>query len=755
VFISQDRRMFSSLLEAQNQIIESGRRVVIGNEEQVVTFRPQTVKTFPGTIEQLFELGKKLGAYPIKVFKKKKRECEKRDHSKEVAFSKTIGHMIFLSEQRANTLVHYLLLYVRSLIDRLELHHLARVDGVVSDLLLSFRIDISREGDLYSVTGMEACEEHLEKLVVEMFEKDLIRFLKENEEDNLRVWINDPYSAFNTKYSVKTSDAVLYKILLQHPDILQQHKACKERIRSEFYNLDANLIFTRESPQSIEINTNSDFSSSIRLWNTKDIFEIFTKEQIYTILNTYFSLMNPIQVIQELTTYRSMIQVFLKDHRDVYDPNTIEQLETLLSKMDRLREFEPIFQANPQILHAHYIKQFKIAQMNSDYFNGIKIEGDQGMDRKDDERPKEWFKETILERKELTWEDKGILSFAFFLGAGCLELDEIMKYSHSPRSVLRRTIQRMESNKVLLTCDDCGSLHIKWVSELGWEQGVELLHQLPMKSFESFIKDDELSWAAKGIYTWIKCSDSSSIYEIEKLAALSNTPPQLVELAFHELIDQGYVVQPGVSGTADLQANEHRRIKDILSEWYINELRPALNALISLPGEKAHVLNAKYPTKYGYTAIQTASIVDDVAMVEALLKVDGIMILDSNDLTQHPLLLSYYSGSHAATERLLEDRRVIEQEELINIFFGSAIMEEIPAEQLCKYLNKLDVPDKSQVVSKFLLPALMRKNEDAIRVLLKAGACPHTVIVDKKTAMDIAKDREEVDIILLFKQYSN
>lgn len=747
MFISQHRIQFSSLEEAQTKIDEGGRRVVIGNGEEVVTIRPQIVKSFPGTIEQLFEIGKKLGSYPIDIFKLKKRELELQDHSKEIAFSRTIGHMIFLSEQRANSFVREMFEFLRSLIERLNLKELVLGHKEVSDFLLSFRTDVNRNGMTVSITGMEACEGYLDELVIRKFGEEIIQYLKEHVEDHLRNWINDSFSVFSSQYSEDLSADHLYKILLEHPDILLQHEEIKSKIRSEFYNSNPNLIIETDLLKDNDTTSDLDLGYPSESWDTKGLFEVIIKDQIHKILTTYFSLKNSCQVIQELTTFRSMVKLFLRDHRETIDAKSVEHLEELLTQWNK-REYEVISKANPQSVHAHYLKQFKIEQLSSDFFN---TEGDQFVEQSGSEQAKEWFINNILSRKELTWEEKGILSFTFFLGSGFLNFDELMKFSNTPRSMLRKTVQRLEEKEVLLTCDDSGSLHIKWISDLDWKHGIDLLSQLPLMSFESFIKDDELSWDAKGIYTWIKCNDLS-LYEIDTLTSLSSTPIQLVELAFHELIEEGYIVHT-VSGL-ELHPSDHNRVKESLLEWYQCELRPALQALLSLPGEKSHILNAKYPTKFGYTAIQIASIIDDVAMVEALLRNDHIIMLDSNDLMQHPLLLAYNSESHSATEKLLEDRRVIEHDELINIFFGKAIMEEIPAGQLSKYLHKLCIPDKREVVSKFLLPALMRKNEEAIHALLQAGASPNTIIVQQKTAMDIAKEREEIDIILLFKQYS-
>lgn len=749
MFISQDRNQFYSLKEAQKGIDESGGRVAICQSDQVVTINPQVVKNFPGTIKELFDVGRVLGMYPIEVYKQIKSDCELRDHAKELVYTRAIGHMVFLSEQRAIKLLDDLLCFVRSLIEANNLQTSIPLHNSVMDFLLSFRMKVEDRKNLVSITALQACEEYLEQLIIQSIGVALIHYLRSSSPDELQICISDPYSVFNVDIGGNLESEELYKLLLHHPGILSHHEQIKNKIRNDVYYANPLEVFTDSNSTLIE---EPKPIIHVEPWNTKDIFNVFSKEQIYTILNTYFSIMNPIQVIQELTTLRSMARLFLKEHREAFEKENIEQLEELVQKINQLREFEHIFQANPQLAQTHYLKQDNDGHLEVSNTNVSEFEDDWLEDHVDSKWAKEWFNDTLLERRDLTWEEKGVLSFVYFVGAGSLNFDKMMKYSHTPRSALRKTVDRLESEGVLISCEECGAYHLKSISELDWHIGKSLLCQLPIESFKGFIKDDELSWDAKGIYTWIQCSGNKH-YDIKQLTSLSNNPPLLVEQAYYELIDQGYLVQVE-NIDQQLKNDVHSCKKENILKWYEEELKPALQKLLTLPGDLSNILNAKYPAGCDFTAIQVASISDDVEMVGALLQINELILHDSDDLHQHPLLLALYCGNHAAAEKLLEDQRVVNQSEIINIFFGNAIMEEIPPHQLSSYLSKLRIPDKKQVVSKLLLPALMRLNRDVIRELLKAGASPYIEIVNKKTAMDIAKDREEVDIIMLFKEYT-
>jgi ankyrin repeat protein len=167
----------------------------------------------------------------------------------------------------------------------------------------------------------------------------------------------------------------------------------------------------------------------------------------------------------------------------------------------------------------------------------------------------------------------------------------------------------------------------------------------------------------------------------------------------------------------------------------------------------AELLNARYPSKYDLNAIQLATLADDGEMIQKLLQIEGLQMSDPFQKDQHPLLLGFRSGSHKAVTTLLKDIRISEQPELISVFFGNVIMDEVPADVLVSYLDAYNSDIKDELISKMLLPALMRKNKEIMEVLLKAGASPTAVIVDNKTAWDIAKEQEEVDIMLLFKRY--
>jgi len=761
VLIYQDRRKFTSLDDARMNVDVSGRRVAIIHEDKVVTIRPHVVKSFPGTLDQLFQLGLKLGGYPVEVYKQRNRECEYRDETKELIFTRTIAQMNFLAEKKREQILRDLLNQLRMMTDQLKLWSSVSDHSSISDYLLSFRV----ASDSTSITGMEAFEHYIDRFVVERIGVEVANYLRSNYLNELRVWINDRYSPyFLKKFSGSLTASDVYAIFLQHPDLHDLHNEIKKKIRNDFYKLNPQLLFvssehTLDNQEYITEHKTEYFSEHNRIdlffhekpWVTEQIFEVFDKQQILYILSTYFRILNPIQIVHEMMALSSMSQLFLKDHKHLLDQESVKQLESFVQRMYPLKEYEIKFFANPEIVESHKRSRRKTEEDLAMQFE-LSMRTGQPLDG-GEFAAKTWFKERILKKRTLSWGEKGILAYAFFVGKGKIEISKLAELSSQKLFYIKQMIQRMEKNQVIYYCNRCNCFHMTETRDFEWRKGPCSFGEGIEQSFHYFMYDHELSWEAKGLYTWMQCTDTLEP-DLDLFYSLSNDPMEIVERAYQELFDQGYVAFMRDEANIEKQALEFLHLRKVCEEWYSKELRPVLQMLFETNSATSELLNVRFPSKYDLNPLQFAALMDDDEMIKKMLQVEGLQMNDPFQMDFHPLLLAFRSGSHRAVTTLLQDIRISEQSELITLFFGNVIMDEVPAEVLVRYLDAYKSGLKDELISKMLLPALLRKNKEIMEVLLKAGASPNAVIVDNKTAWDIAKEQEEVEIMLLFKQYT-
>ena len=761
MIISQDRRRFSSLDDAKNNLDLAGRRVAIILNDKVVTIRPQIVTTFTSTQLQLFQLGEKLGGYPLDVYKERKRECEHRDETKEFIFSYSLAHLNYIADIHSGLIVQELEKLIRHTTNKDSRTQTLTEQVNTTHFLLSNEAD---QNDA-TITTIKDLDGMIDLLVSQTIGVEVASYLKLNVHNELRIWINDRFSPyFINKYTESLSALEVYKLLIQHPDIRDLHHSIIKKVEHDFYKaninkqLEIHIVgdpsseirednYQHESLQKTDISIESNHTRSFynkKKWHTEEIFDVFSKEQILSLLHTYFNIINPIQVIHDLIADNLMSQLYIKDNKD-----SSQKLATPVHNVNLLIECERKFNENQKILDSHQLQRLKTKHELANHFE--RSMRSDPLEEDDGSAAKTWFKERILDRSSLTWGEKGVLAFSFFLSKGILNTDKLLEINTQSKPMLKKIIKNLLDKEILFISSERSIYHMKDTKDFDWNVERELHVVFPLQSFESFMFDNELSWDAKGLYTWMQCTDTIEP-DTEYLLSLSSSRRDDVERAYNELLEQGYVVYLDNAATVQNQAIEHLYIKEACVDWYYRELGPLLRQVFSINDVSVDLLNAKYPSKYNYNAIQLAAMANDEEMIRKLIKVDGL------DLTylsheDNPLLLAFRSGSNQAVTILLKESYIAEHTDLVSFFFSNVVMEEVPTDIIVRYLAAYHSQSKDEVVSRLLLPALMRRNRNIIEVLLQAGASPHAFIVDGKTAWDIAKDLKEVDILLMFKPY--
>jgi hypothetical protein len=769
MILSQGRKTFLSLEEAKKQIKPDGERVSVIGDARAVTIRSEIVRSFPGTIEQLYDLGIKLGGYPLDFFKSNRKQCEELDAAKELVMARAIAFMEWQWEHQHPRIIEDISMSLRTVIEKNGLLQEADKHGTISDFLLSFRLDaFDKDSKAVKATGMELMEDNIRYQIGQIIGLKLSAHLQATMPKELGMWINDEFNeCFVEKWDVEQhqahSNEELYRVILQHPDIRNLRDDFMERVRGEFYRLSPAVVLLEQRSK----NTNRVAGSEepvTEIYKPSDIIKSLSQEHIQALLTLYFAKFNPLKLISEAMIFTSFTE-YLADNNAVEVPEEIKKhMASIASELGDLQELENIFSKHP-LFTAQLVSDMMFGAGDENGFSfgfgtsDIDVQpefnpyGPQYEGEEKEEGHKLAFGHHILRNPELSWREKGMLAYSYFMGDIDLDIDDLTNLGPHSKQTIRKSLKQLEEIGAAKKCGNCDILHMN-IDFLG-ERCIFVFN--PYEPFEDFLTNDELSWEAKGVYCWFKIIGSTNQ---EALEAFSKDRLSSLVKAFEELSDGNMIlsqleVEQLREIVDDEMAEQMEITKETFVDWYEESLKPILKQIINMPKLNADVLNARYPAFDNYSAVQLATIAGDIEMVEALLKVEGIELYEEYRDVTHPLHLAYVYDAENMIPLLMKFPQISTNEEDVGSFVLRIILEGAPVSMLKATMQHLESVYKQPMLDRMMNVAIVEATVDHVMTLLELGASPNTVVFKGRSALELTKENGMLDLYRLLKKFAS
>ncbi|MEK5357755.1 hypothetical protein [Paenibacillus sp. FSL L8-0709] len=720
MFLYQGRRKFESFSAAKQELDPVGRRICIHNEERVVTIRPAVVQTFPGTIEQLFELGLKLGGTPLEVWKENKKRCEEMDASKELAFAKSIQLMEQGYNAHAEQWKSQLTEYLKSLIEfGLENGDVVRSDSFekVSDLLLSFMMS-DEEGN--KILALQLFSNQIHKLVTDNLGTYVISYLLQFSKE-LMALIRDPYSPyFNSNWEgildPNERNIMIYKTLLEQPDLKVHHLDVVNRIKNDLFEM--NPVLMKEVQNRTLLPLKNLVPESQEEWKMKDFLRDISPEALSLLLSIYFGLSNPLTIAHDVYLSAVMMKDVLLGSGDLLELDNQAQeafIQKIESDVPLLRELIEKLEVNKDFLLEHMI------ELDKEEFSEEWLEHDiEDLFDEDDlmyGKYIDYFEETVMDDSELSWKAKALFSYVFFVESGYCYIDSILEESKESKQVVLLGLKELEKQGYgFINDNQVFSLHMH-PEDLDDEDDEVL------EAFISVLENEGLSWKAKGIGLFYILYGFASEFLLENVSIDSS---RSIKAGLKELMENGLI--PNVN---HMTVSERKTIialldiKNGVKDWYNLVLQPEIRSWLKGSIPSIHLLNAIYPSMANLTALEMAVIADDVQMVDYLLQLENIELpvrsVDKPSITQTALIC----GSFSSLQVLLRDERIKNDKDSLYMTIICGIIEETDLAIIRDLLmTGIDLNATSFSLPSPLQIALQKKKLDLglIKLLLEFGA---------------------------------
>ncbi|RRJ54841.1 hypothetical protein EHV15_35295 [Paenibacillus oralis] len=771
MYLIQGRKKFISLDEAKAKLDLEGGRVAIIGEKRVATIRPQIVQNFPGTLEQLYDLGLKLGGYPVEVYLKSKVQFDEQDSLKELFLARTFAYLDWLWEQKYEAITSDLISYLTQIIRQSNLvEDLAEYESV-EQLLQVFKTNTLRDGNFTVVPATDAMKDRMEHEVLSHVGAALSKHLLSSMQKELNAWINDPYSPFFKEPLDfdEISYTKCYQILRKHPDIQKVHNDFISKMERDFLQMKPLFLLMKPNKEPAFNRRESTLEDLFRDSNEggpKNIFGHLTEQQKQTMLQLYFAKYNPIKLIHE-----AMVSASFSEHLLVEDEGEIgeemkEYLSIFLNELGDLQKLENIFLSHPlfaaELVHELISKHFEedaVEKPDHDELFDIDEDVDKGLGELIIEDYKRFFNENILRNTNLSLSEKGLLAYAYFVNGGYIDLDEIEDVSVHSKQAFRKSVNHLLELGLLSVKKEYGNLLVMDFDE---PENNNIVLVDSYDPFVGFLSDTQLSWEAKGINTWIELNGMENP---EDLVMWSTDKITTLKKSFKELHEVGILLTK--EEFEDIQAFFEeksvlvkKQIKEKISLWYDEHLKSSLQVLLQSNHPPIDFLNAKIPAQNNMMAVQIATIANDAEMVRSLLKLEGIVLplkVDSlDDMGEmHPLLLAIEMDNPELLPVFFELSSVLDNQYLVGETFTLLIKRKGPLSCLREGIKLLEGAEYRQDLLNWLLvTCVLKMQQDYAEALLEAGASPEEPIINGgETALGLAEKHGLHVFLDLFRRY--
>lgn len=755
MLLYQGRKKFESIKNAQKELDPAGRRICLHNDELVVTIRPLVVQTFPGTVEQLFELGLKLGGTPIEVWIQNKKRCEDIDARKELALAKILQLMEQGFNAQGQLWKSRLTEYLRSLIELgLGSSNDIRYDSFekVSDLLLSFVVpgEAGKE-----IVALQRFSIEINNSITDDLGLYVVTYLLQSSKE-LMTLIRDPYSPyFNSNWESildpNERNVMLYRTLLEQPDLKTHHMDVVNRIKKDLYDL--NPILLKEVRNRANLPLNTLIPESKEEWNISDFLRDISKDALLLLLSLYFDMYNPLSVAHNSYLGALMMKDVLTATEDIINVENNVQ-EAFIKKVDGdiplLRELISKLELNKEFMFNHIIDmEEQDEEMDFDLEDLLDEEEDDF-----DERILH-FMLTVLEDSRLSWKAKALYAYVFFEGFGSCDIQSLVDKSSDNKQALKSGLKELEKQEYGFCDKDMFSLYLQ-----PEEFDDDLEDEETLEEFSSVLENSTLSWKAKGMALFSIINGPFLSESI--LLRMSGDSKQSIKEGLKELqdckcidiaiLEEMFEDTPGQRMGTLLMDN-----KDNISSWYHHELRTQLHTWLQVPNPSIHLINAIYPSMRELTALEMAVIADDVETVERLIILEGINLplktLDKLSITQTALIC----GSYCSLRALLNNEQVRKDQLSMFMTVVTGISEEIADLSILRDILNTGV-DLNCILFSVPSPlqlAIEKKkvNLGLVRLLLEFGASPNMEYVGPtyETLTEYVDDHGTVTLKKLFR----
>lgn len=738
--IYQGRKMFESLTVAQKELDPSGRRICIHNDILVVSVRPVVLQTFPGTIEQLFELGLKLGGTPLDVWKQNKKKCEDMDAHKELAFAKTFQ----LMEQGFNAHSELLKGRITELLRELIKEGISnrQVDTMssfekVSDLLLSFVVS---DGDGHMIPALHKFSNDIHDIITNYMGSYVVSCLLQSPND-LMVLIKNPHSPYYNSDWENVNEPHLkniriYKTLLLQPDLKTHHINLVDGIRKHFF--DMNPLLLKEVHNRTKLPYEDIQPKEQKEWELEDFLRDISSDALSLLLSLYFASSNPLTLVHNTYFIASMTKDVLANSEEINKEEDIvlkEFAQKVEYDLPLFRELIEKLELNKSFLIEHILESDEDEDEDDYFFEDMDFDN------------LEYFREVMLENAELSWKAKALFAYAYIVEVGYCNIQSMVHVSKDRKQKVMAGLKELEEQDIgYFDDDDDFILHI---SPEFINASQEELFFDNCEEYRSILENENLSWKAKGIALFICITEITQKDHLENRATDSM---RSVKEGIKELMDCGVIEQEPVNQMIDTVLNNKEHIKN----WYNHSLRSDIQSWLTRADSAIHLLNAIYPSMGNLSALEMAVIADDDQMVESMLQLESIELpirsINKLPITHTALICKSYSSMQV----LLKDKRICDNKALMYMTLLEAIAGDVDDLSIIRkiLMTEVDVNVTFHTVPSPLQVALEKKKIDLalIRLLLEFGASPDVEFWGPyDTIADFVEDKGNASLKKLFR----
>lgn len=752
MIISQGTKKFESLENAKKRLKSDSTRVAIHGEKRVVTVRPQIVQSFPGSVEQLFELGMKLGGHPLELFKVERQACEDRDATKEFVIARTLVLHDWLWEQKYGEIMSQLTIFLKRTIEEGSFEGDIKQYETVRDFIAT--LDSSTQGlnAIQSDTRLVDVKSKIDSLISDTIGIPLSIRLRVEMTSEMHLWLNDPHSPYFAPQLIDTEylpPSKLYLTLLKHPDLQKLHEEKTSKVYSDFLDQRLALVLYNQKQEEHFTGRGANKSSLLGEQTTPDIFDQLNDDQKKALLTLYFAKMNPIKIIQEAMVFASFSEHLLSNQHDELPPDYKNEMGEFFNGFGDLQELFDLFSENP-----NFQMQLLDEMMEEEMLEEMLEELEEDDEERDFEELQEIFDEHILLNDDLSLRDKGILAYALFANYGNIDLDYIADLSSVSKQTIRKSIKKLEDYGYINICLDCDDYHMNL--EL---IDAEYLCTEVYEPFLDVLERDDLSWEAKAIFVW---SEIKGADDPEEVVIWSTDRLSVVKKAYKELMDADLMFTGAqIADMKEHIENRHRelrvKVKEDTNAWYVGELKGLLKGILAASTPSTNLLNARYPNFENMLPIQVAVVADDPEIIQRLLDIKGIHIpreTVAETLGEiHPLMLAFEMESLQVIPVLLKREEFSRDLLLIRDCFEGIIERRASATCLVYALQYINNERKQGLVDYLLVSAVFANREDYASVLLDAGASPYAPLIEgEQSAMQFVIEHDLHTFVRLFNE---
>jgi hypothetical protein len=699
--ILQSNVIYNSLEEFREQSVDKTNRVCIDNDDIVVTFLPDYVFSFPGSMQELIKKGASFGSYPSSFFFNNRKECEKRDAARETVTSAINDTLKSIIESSEDDLYDYLSLNLASIINDPKapasiklnpLHETKIAMGQNPEIPLFDHYANMIRSSILTTYMFDGSSSFIKRLPKEV-ELWLNNQFDHDFQDNIRFT--------PTRYN-QISMILLWRVNIDG----QVDQEINNLVQSILVKGYQTLISRAKQQKTI----GSD-EQSVNWLPT--FFNELSRGQLEILIKAFLVSKNPIKEVESLIEFL--------EHVEMQHPNSelfqkssdlIGILPVLRVLADNLPEYDPFLE--------HYLNHDEIEDVQESEDQWEMLEG------------------YVFLNPNLSWKAKAICTYLVCYGyEGTVKLAELVSRSKEGRAAVYNAINEIENEELAFFDEDDKVLFII--------EDFEECRDNPEKTrkFRKVMMDRTLSWKAKGIHLFMSCFDETS--EQILLESAIDGKQSLIN-GLNELLNAGIINKPLDKEEKPIDVKEMEKRKSD-EQIYWNQIRPLFFEVTGRDDCSSDIFNVTFGENR-QTLLQKAACHGDTELVGRLL-MHPLLDIDYVDKEERTALLIACSEKQSTiAEMLILHNSDINHQGFLgqNPFFFAVI-------------NKLDVVDcflnhgvdvnRISIGGTALHAAVHTGELQLVQKLVKFGANPSLKDLEGKTPLDIAYD-EGLNIIISF-----